>query len=120
MSDFGSVFDRANPKRNEPIVNANQPAPVVEFWARVELMGHRVRYGHIREVEMFGAKLMRVDIHNSLGCETEFYGGSAIYCVRPISEEDARKNAEPYKSPAPARLAHHQDDIDDYEDDNPF
>lgn len=120
MSDFGSVFDRARPQGKEPPINADQPAPVVEFWARVELMGHRVRYGHIREVEMFGAKLMRVDIHNSLGIETEFYGGSSIYCVRPITEADARKNAEPYRAPAPARLAHHADDIDDYEDENPF
>lgn len=117
MSDFASVFDRAKPIGREPELNAGVAAPVVEFWARVELMGHRVRYGQIREVEMFGTKLLRVDVHTSATVTTEFYGGSAIYCLRPISEEDARKNAEPY-SAKPAAIAHYADD--DFEDERPF
>lgn len=102
-------------------LNEGTPAPVVEFWARVELMGHRIRYGRVREVEMFGAKLMQVDVTNSLGVATEYYGGSSIYCLRPISEEDARKNAEPYSPPKPAAIPHYaDDDIDDFEDEQPF
>ena len=99
MSDFSAIFDRAKPTGIEPPLNEGVPAPVMQFWARVELMGHRIRYGHVREVEMFGAKLLRVDVTNSLGTVTEFYGGAAIYCLRPISEEDARKGAEPYSPP---------------------
>lgn len=120
MSDFVSVFDRANPsKATKPPLNDGVPAPVLEFWARVELMGHRVRYGHVREVDMFGAKLMQVEVHNSLGVTTEFYGGSSIYCVRPIAEEEARRLAEPYRPPVLA-VAHHEDDVDDHEDEHPF
>lgn len=118
MSDFGSVFDRAKPTGKEPPLNAGVPAPIVEFWARVELMGHRVRYGHVREVEMFGAKLMRVDVHNSLGVATEFYGGSSIYCVRPIAEVEARRLAEPYSPPAPRAIENYVNHDDD--DDRPF
>lgn len=117
MSDFASVFDRAKPTGKEPPLNEGVPAPVVEFWARVELMGHRIRYGFIREVEMFGTKLLRVDVTNSLGTVTEFYGGSSIYCLRPISEAEAREGAEPYKSPAPRAISYHHDD---YDDEQPF
>lgn len=113
MSDFASVFDGAKPTGKEPPMNDGIPAPVMEFWARVELMGHRIRYGLVREVEMFGTKLLRVDVTNSLGTATEFYGGSSIYCLRPISEEEARKGAEPYISPPPRAIAYQQDDFDD-------
>lgn len=117
MSEFASVFDRARPTGKEPPLNDGIPAPVQEFWARVELMGHRIRYGLCREVEMFGAKLLRVDVTNSIGVTTEFYGGAAIYCLRPITEEEARKYAEPYSAPKPVAIEHkrYQDDSDDDE-----
>jgi hypothetical protein len=62
-------------------------------WAIVELMGHRERPGRVTEVEMYGGKLLRIDIPAPAGDVTEFYGVSAIYSVRPVSEEIARDRA---------------------------
>lgn len=66
-----------------------------EGWAILELMGHRRLAGMVREVELFGAKMCRIDVpaagNSSLA--TQFYGGAAIYCVTPTSEETARRVA---------------------------
>ena len=62
-------------------------------WACVELMGYRLRYGEVFEVEQYGAKMLRIDIPNPAAPEepvSEFYGGSAIYAVTPMSEEICR------------------------------
>ena len=64
-----------------------------EGWAIVELMGHRKRAGRICEVEQFGATLLRIDIPAGEETVTEFYGGGAIYALRPCSEELARTTA---------------------------
>lgn len=62
-----------------------------EGWAIVELMGHRRRAGQISEVEMYGAKLLRLDVPIAEGEPvSEFYGGAAIYCVTPAAEDVAR------------------------------
>jgi hypothetical protein len=64
---------------------------VFEGWAIVELMGHRQRGGYVQDVEMFGGKMLRIDIpvepEKSI---TEFYGCSAIYALRPCSEDIVR------------------------------
>jgi hypothetical protein len=69
-----------------------------EGWAILELMGHRRLGGRVSEVEMFGAKMCRIDvptIENTL-CgpkdrwTTQYYGGSSIYCMTPCSEEASR------------------------------
>lgn len=93
------------------------------YWAIVELMGHRQRAGLCKEVEQFGAKMLRVDIPAGEGFVTEFYGGSSIYALRPSTEEVARSVAErlgdprpvapvSYRLPPPAD-AHGEDDLDD-------
>ncbi|MGO6998990.1 hypothetical protein [Rhizobium leguminosarum] len=65
-----------------------------ESWAVVELMGYRVRPGLAKEVELAGGKMLRVDIPVSDGeVVTEFYGASAIYSVRPATEEVCRDMA---------------------------
>jgi hypothetical protein len=68
---------------------------VFEGWALLELMGHRQRAGYVKDVEMFGGKLLRIDIpvadDNTV---TEFYGGSAIYALRPCTEEIARAHVK--------------------------
>lgn len=62
-----------------------------EGWAVVELMGHRQRAGQVKDVEMFGGKLLRIDIPVTADAMvTEFYGCSAIYALRPCTEEIAR------------------------------
>ncbi|HEX3884768.1 MAG TPA: hypothetical protein VHW66_19095 [Stellaceae bacterium] len=74
-----------------------------EVWACVEIFGHRKHYGRIREIEKFGAKMLRVDIPVAAGAplleegerfETFVYGGSAIFSVTPMTEEAARKWAD--------------------------
>lgn len=60
-------------------------------WAILELMGHRRRVGYCEEVEIAGGKMLRIDIHGKDDTVlSEFYGSSAIYALRPVSEEVAR------------------------------
>lgn len=68
-------------------------------WAILELMGHRRLAGYVREVELFGVKQCRIDIPAVLGEDgatevqppvTQFYGGGAVYCLTPTTEEIAR------------------------------
>ena len=65
-------------------------------WAIIELMGHGVTAGIIRPGELGG--LLRVDVpveENKF--RTEYYGNSAIYSVKIVSEEIARAYAMPDK-----------------------
>lgn len=68
-----------------------------EGWAILEIMGHRTRPGFVKEVEMAGGKMMRIDIPiTETDQVTEFYGVASIYSLRPTTEEiarDAIKNA---------------------------
>ena len=62
-------------------------------WARVELLGHRSRFGQICEVEQFGGKMLRIDIPNPGSPDdpvTEFYGCASIYAITPMSEQMVR------------------------------
>ncbi len=76
-----------------------------EGWAVLELMGHRRLGGFVRQAEMFGAALCRVDVPgpepgsvaatqyyggSAIYCLTQYYGGSAIYCLTPTTEAMAR------------------------------
>lgn len=73
-------------------------------WARLELMGHRQRVGFVREVEMFGGKLLRIDIPVAGSDDvTEFYGVTSIYAMTPITEELAREAAKRAGDPRPVR-----------------
>lgn len=65
-----------------------------ESWAVLELMGHRQRPGMVKEVEIAGGKMLRVDIPLEGGDVTEFYGVSSVYALRPVSEEIARDMAK--------------------------
>lgn len=68
-----------------------------EGWAILELMGHRRLAGFVRDVEMFGGRMCRIDVPGPVGGEpkaTQFYAAGAIYCVTPTTEETARRVAE--------------------------
>lgn len=66
-----------------------------EGWAIVELMGHRQRGGYVKDVEMFGGKLLRIDIPVADDTMvTEFYGCTAIYALRPGSEQVVRDHVK--------------------------
>lgn len=101
-----------------------------EGWAMLELMGHRQRIGYVQEVEMAGGKLMRIDIPNEGGDITEFYGCSAIYSLRPVTEEVARDAMQRHGDVRPIRPAEyralpaaetsHYDDENEYDDGLPI
>lgn len=112
MSDFASVFDRANPTKAQDKDLKTAPAsPPLEIWGRLEIMGHRVRYGRITEIEVFGTKMARVDLVEG---GTELYGGSALYGLKVMTEDEVRKAAAPYRP----LLEHHR--FDEAEDESPF
>lgn len=70
-------------------------------WAILELMGHRKLAGLVTEQELGGAKLIRIDVPGEDGViATQFYGGGAIYCLTPVTEELARRVAKG-NQPAP-------------------
>ena len=81
-----------------------------EGWAILELMGHRQRPGYVKEVEIAGAKMLRIDIPVAKDMAdqdirvTEFYGASAVYSLRPCAEDVARAVAAQYGAdPRPVR-----------------
>ncbi|MCW4114776.1 hypothetical protein NPA31_007340 [Aurantimonas sp. MSK8Z-1] len=76
-----------------------------ESWAVLELMGHRRRAGFVKAVEIAGGKLLRIDIPlEGVDAVTEFYGTSAVYALRPCSEQVARDAADAYgMDPRPVR-----------------
>ena len=77
-------------------------------WAIVELMGHRRRAGVVREVEQFGTRLLRIDSPAGEDLVTEFYGGGAIYALRPCTEEVARALAAQLGDPRPVQPLSHR------------
>ena len=80
---------------------ANEDA--FEGWAIVELMGHRKLAGLVKQVDMFGGSFLRLDVPEPIGdgfAATQFYGASAIYCLTPTTESQARQIAR-HQQPAP-------------------
>lgn len=79
-------------------------------WAVVEIFGHRRHVGKTREVERYGAKMIRVDEptitdgavnFDSATWTSHFYGGGAIFSVQPTDEATAlRIAARHYVRPA--------------------
>lgn len=97
-----------------------------EGWAIVELMGHRKLAGNVTEVTIAGAAMLRLDVPSDPPV-TQFYGGSAIYCITPTTEELARRiaaNSRPtpvhaYELPAPRPVGPRipRESFDDYDAD---
>lgn len=89
-----------------------------EGWACIELFGHRVVYGHVSEVTAFGATFARIEIPTDPP-KVEFKNPSAIYGFAPRTEEECRKQNEPWK-PRPALSAPVDADlVDDDPQDEP-
>jgi hypothetical protein len=64
------------------------------IWAIAELMGHRRLGGFVREVELAGAKMLRIDVPGEGDKQTtQFYGANALFCLTPTTEEIARSVA---------------------------
>ena len=70
--------------------------PGFEGWALLELMGHRKRAGYVREVELAGTKVLRIDM--PCGKDeaeqdrviVEYYSASALFALRPSDEATIR------------------------------
>lgn len=86
------------------------PIPVGDGWewAVVEVFGHRKHAGRTREVERFGAKMLRIDIpikgDTANGWETIFYGGSSIFSFALSDEASVMQANKPYDAAARYRL----------------
>lgn len=100
-------------------------AEAFDSWAIVELMGHVKVAGRVTEEERFGAKMGRIDIPNPAGgFATQYFGGSSVYRMTPVSEEAARAVAlrnqpEPvhrWELPAPLAAAPVRTDNEDEDD----
>jgi BMFP domain-containing protein YqiC len=82
-----------------------------EMWATVELMGHAQTAGRVGRPSEWGG-LLRVDVPEGDGYRTEFYGMTAIYSIRFVSEEIARAFVRParqivaYDTPIVTREEH--------------
>lgn len=68
------------------------------LFAVVELMGHRTRAGAISDAQLGGATLLRIEHptradHSGAEPLTEYYAPSAIFSIRPCSQEEATKVA---------------------------
>lgn len=95
-----------------------------EGWAILELMGHRRLGGYVSEVTMFGASMCRIDVPGEADTKaTQFYGGSAVYCLTPTSEATARavaRGAQPapvHRWELPAETPSRNRPDDEYEHD---
>lgn len=86
------------------MTDTQQTAETFETWAILELMGHRRMAGKVREQEVFGTNLCRIDVYKGADSEpsmTQLYSASALYCVTPCSEEIARRYAARYDDSGP-------------------
>ena len=97
------------------------------LWGVVEIMGHRTRAGMLSDTQIGGATMLRIEhptLPDHTGVEplTEYYTPSAIFAIRPCSQEDATKVAESYwRAPkaVPAALCAAFDEVvdDEWDDD---
>ena len=76
-------------------------------WCILELMGHRVRIGKVTEQLVANVMMLRVDIPAGDEYVSEFYSGSSVYGMQPVSEEIARRETE-RRDPRPTRPLEYQ------------
>lgn len=112
--------------------NAEDTTPGrVDGWGILEVMGHRRLAGRVTEVEVCGARMLRVDVPDvseeaapDAVYLTQFYPPSAIFCLTPATEAKAREEASRLQPRPPRRWAGlpspepEDDDEDAYIDDD--
>lgn len=72
-------------------------------WCVLDLFGHQRTAGHVTEASIGGCSFIRIDVPEGEGFRTEYYGNSAIYSMRPVSEEIAREVVKTHSSPPVSR-----------------
>jgi hypothetical protein len=92
---------------------------VVASWAVLELMGHRQAIGRISETTIAGRQMIRIDRIDTEPESPQYYGPESVYCLTPVTEEQARLLAKNrYKTHVvPPALTAALDDDDDEDDD---
>lgn len=108
--------------------STDNAAPQDFGWVLLELMGHRQRVGMAREEYVGSGKMIRIDIPTGAEGDTvtEFYGTSAVYALRPITE-DVAKDHWAATDPRPVRPAQYRErsqiehhDHDEYDEEEPY
>lgn len=77
-----------------------------EGWALVEQMGFRRTVGKVREVEIYGTKMLRLDVPIPDKLDdftTQFVGGPSIYQITPLAEDVALEMVRSQADPRPVR-----------------
>lgn len=86
-------------------------------WCVVEMMGHRVLYGRVTDVELFGVRMVQVEVPDvEAGMrDRRFLMPAALYCLSESDEETCRARANPPRVD-PLELDSWEDnDDDDYD-----
>lgn len=85
-----------------PVTPATGSPAAFESFACLELMGHRRRFGFVTDVEMFGARMCKIDVHEGdKVVATEFYGAASIYALRVMTREAVVDATMPYRQLPP-------------------
>lgn len=98
-----------------------EPQPAPEQWAVLELMGHRQAIGKISTEDLAGRPMIRIDrIDTEPEGQVQLYGPESVYCLTPVTEEQARQIASTrYRThvvPAALTAAADLDDDEDNDD----
>lgn len=62
-------------------------------WAVLELLGHRRLAGYVSEATVAGVGMLRIDVpadEDGHPAVTQIYAPSAVYCLTPVGEAEAR------------------------------
>ncbi len=74
-------------------------------YAIVDLFGHTRLVGRIEEVEMYGTKMMAIEVlFRDVLLPPVFYGGAAIYGLTPCSDEVASAHQPRFDYQIPAAI----------------
>lgn len=96
---YAALVANAALERYHAHCGSSEPEPTsapYQGWARLEVMGHRMHYGLVREVRGFGTRLVEIRELNGDGelVDTVIqYGGSAIFALTQLEEDAARHMA---------------------------
>lgn len=117
-----------------------EAAPAFEGFAIIEVMGHRRLAGMVREVEVFGAKMLRIEtmelpervekdeydrserVYKAQPSVTQFYSGASLFSVTPATREACEAVAKSAQTcdwrPLSLPSKSGDDDDGDYEEDD--
>ena len=112
------------------MTDAATQAPAFEGWAIIEIMGHRRLAGMVREVDVFGTKMLRIDTvelpareerevsYPAQASITQLYSGSSLFSLTPATREACEEVARAQQRPEYRNLSLPAKDDDDRDDDD--